>query len=188
MKTITKIVFFSILAVTLLTSCPPDEEIPNEYESCCGTEPVEFSVQGTTARVYVPNVFTPNGDGINDQFFPFSNGQITTINYMVIQKIEDDLSTTLLYQVADIDANDLYNYAWDGVDMQGNKHKGGFDYTISFTTTDSLSFAVQGKGCSMSCEGQTTTAIPKEGCFYPSQSDDGRLNILIPSGEYEFCF
>ena len=188
MKNLFSLRFFSFLVFLFLMACTRDKEMPGVYDSCCGSEPVEFSPQGTTARVYVPNVFTPNADGINDLFYPLSNGGILTINYVVISKQEEGGSTTLLYQVENIDANDPYNYSWDGEDLEGNKYKGGFDYQISFYTTDGLAFAVQGKGCSVDCEGEIPTDNPRQGCFYPAQADDGTVNLNLPTGEYENCF
>ena len=188
MKNYYKLSCFGLFIAVFLMACNPDKEMPGVYDSCCGSEPVEFSPQGTTARVYVPNVFTPNGDNVNDYFFPFSNGEILIINYMVITKKEEDGSTTVLYQRENIDPNDINNYWW-GTDIEGIRYKGGFDYQISFYTTDSLAFAVQGKGCSVICEGESPVDNPREGCFYPAQNNgDGTFNLNLPTGEHENCF
>ena len=56
---------FSVLLL-LVSFGKQHEPLPsqeNPYEGCCGLEPVVFKVGA--GSVYIPNVVTPNGSGIN---------------------------------------------------------------------------------------------------------------------------
>jgi hypothetical protein len=75
------ILIFCFLAI-LFNSCEkatdePVATLPVIYQGCCGTKPVEFTFG--LSKVYIPNVFTPNGDGLNDIFFPFTNDDIVDV-------------------------------------------------------------------------------------------------------------
>ena len=65
------LILFIFLLISSAQTCAAQDApkvAAQEYESCCGTQPVEFSYE--KKRIYVPNVFTPNRDGVNDYFFP----------------------------------------------------------------------------------------------------------------------
>ena len=159
------------------------------YASCCGVEPVEFIVPDKSMYIFVPNAFTPNEDGWNDKFMPAINGEIQAINYMVIQrKIANDSIPLLVYQIRDVDAGSLAQFAWNGKDEKGNVYQGAFDYAISVTTKTGASVMVKGSGCSIVCGPEAALLKDKKGCFYPVQtSNAGHLDPLIPNKE-EDCF
>ncbi|MFN8348463.1 MAG: hypothetical protein U0X91_25900 [Spirosomataceae bacterium] len=80
-------VFYLLSAVVVLQSCSLNDyrvevTLPKEYEACCGVQPVEF--KHSNGSIYMPNVFTPNGDGINDYFYPFISGEILEIQGFTI--------------------------------------------------------------------------------------------------------
>ncbi len=58
----------------------------------------------------LPNVFTPNGDGVNDQFIPFPYRYIKDVDIKIY-----DRWGTLVFQTTDPDIH------WDGRDMTTNK-------------------------------------------------------------------
>jgi gliding motility-associated-like protein len=73
----------------------------------------------------VPNVFTPNGDGVNDYFFP-KFLYIKDIHVMVMNKWGE-----LIYE-----SKDLESKGWDG-NLEGKPATiGNYAYRIQFTTLD----------------------------------------------------
>ena len=56
---------------------PAPEEV-SIFASCCSTNAIEAQIG--TGNIYVPNVFTPNDDGINDRFMILGNSEISIIN------------------------------------------------------------------------------------------------------------
>jgi gliding motility-associated-like protein len=53
--------------------------------------------------VFVPNVFTPNGDGVNDNFIPMISGLVTDVNIVIFNRWG-----LQVYESDDI------NFSWDG--------------------------------------------------------------------------
>jgi hypothetical protein len=87
------------------------------YEDCCGTEPVEFKNGGV--YVFVPNVFTPNNDGINDYFYPIVDKNVReVVNYVILNATGD----TVIFTRQSVNFNTLINSAWDGMRI-GNRKK-----------------------------------------------------------------
>jgi large repetitive protein len=73
----------------------------------------------------VPNVFTPNGDGTNDYFFPkFLN--IEKLEFWVLNKWGE----TIFY------TNDLQANGWDGTVMGDIAMPGNYVYKLKFETVD----------------------------------------------------
>lgn len=65
----------------------------NKYDACCGAEPVEYIHKDM--EVYVPNVFTPNRDSINDLFYPLiSDNVVEVIDFVIYTGDGED---TMIY-------------------------------------------------------------------------------------------
>ena len=60
-------------------------------------------------KVYIPNVFTPNGDGSNDSFYPYTARNVKQINYMRIFNRWGEM----VYEKQAFQPNDA-NAGWDG--------------------------------------------------------------------------
>lgn len=68
-----------------------------------------FSINIRQAPIYAPNVFTPNGDGLNDYFILSGNPAFAKINAFRIYNRWGDL----VYEARDIPLSNL-NQGWDG--------------------------------------------------------------------------
>lgn len=62
-------------------------------------------------KVYLPSAFSPNGDGINDLFYPQSDHAVERVNYLRIY----DRWGGVVFERNDFTTNDP-NFGWDGTD------------------------------------------------------------------------
>ncbi|MEO0008475.1 MAG: hypothetical protein RJA20_2671, partial [Bacteroidota bacterium] len=77
-------------------------------DGCIAEDEVCYSVNGLR-RLYFPNVFSPNDDGENDIFLPFSDASVKTIRYMSVY----DRWGNLVYHNENFNPNDPAA-GWDG--------------------------------------------------------------------------
>jgi len=83
--------------------------------------------------VYVPNVFSPNGDGFNDFFTLFTDSDVQKITLMEIYTRWGDL----VFRKADFDPN-IPNLGWDGKFDGENLNPGVYVYRIEIIYGDGL--------------------------------------------------
>lgn len=177
-----------MLLLSSLQSCKTQVEggtvLPSQaYESCCGSQPVEFTLGN--AYVYLPNSFTPNGDGTNDWFMPFISGDAGEIQEFTILSAEGD---TVLFQRPTFDYSRISMYAWDGMRKDGSAYKGLFKYGMRLITKQGKLKIVEGQACCIRCGPDTKFFQNKRGCFYPVQVNaDGRLDSKLSTRE-SGCF
>jgi CHU_C Type IX secretion signal domain len=169
-----------------LSSCnaqdDPKVTIVKEYESCCGLEPVTY--KSGVMQAYFPNVFTPNGDGINDLFYPIFNDKVAQAVGFTIS----DTSNITYFDRPVFIPSDLKNYAWDGKDKQGKPYKGVFRYQISITSADGQTYYIDGKACSIVCGPDAAVFKTKDGCYYSTQATPtGTVDKSLPNKESD-CF
>ena len=169
-----------------LNSCNDKEAAPQQtdlYSSCCGAEPVEF-ISGD-AYLFVPNVFTPNGDGINDFFAPRHNDKILGFDaYSIYTPVGD----TVVYANNFYNQDDPANTSWNGNRADGTPFVGGFKYEFTVFLAGGGLYKVEGKACRIACGAEAAEFKTKPGCFYPAQIGvNGRLDPAVPSGESD-CF
>ena len=92
-----------------------------------------LNIENCGCTLYVPNSFTPNGDGLNDVFFPVSNCLLNQYNLVISAR---DNSTVY--------ATDNIKQAWDGSFMGNRLPIGVYAYTISYETQYGVSGFQQG--------------------------------------------
>ncbi len=144
---------------TIVSSFPIDTFIwsPAENLSCydcknprvIGIEPTDYTltitdINGCTAtaevfvdidrnrNVYVPNVFSPNGDGINDKFQVFTGIGVERINYLRVY----DRWGELVYDEKDLPPSPDGALGWDGIFRGNVMNPGVFIYAVEVRFID----------------------------------------------------
>ncbi|MEM9050731.1 MAG: gliding motility-associated C-terminal domain-containing protein [Bacteroidota bacterium] len=64
---------------------------------------VEFILEDCSCQIYIPNSFTPNGDGLNDLFNPFINCELNDYRMVIFNRWGNEVFAT-----------DTYDRGWDG--------------------------------------------------------------------------
>lgn len=91
-------------------------EVAVEIEECLFSEIFVLETEDCSAAVYLPNAFSPNGDGINDLFFPQGK------NYVPVSLSVYDRWGGLVY------FSEGENVSWDGADVPTGTFVFVFEY------------------------------------------------------------
>jgi gliding motility-associated-like protein len=90
-----------------------------DANGCSGFDEVVVELE-RNRNVFVPNVFTPNGDDQNDFFQPFTGLGVVKVNYMRVF----DRWGALMFQLQNLPAGQDANVGWDGT-FNGKKVDSG---------------------------------------------------------------
>lgn len=183
------LLLFLLFSLTLFSYCDSDDAQPecepaSPYENCCGTAPLEV-VLGT-GEMFVPNIFTPNGDGVNDFWLPYTNNGITFIKSLIVK---DELGQEI-FQKFDLMAGAALNIGdgWDGTDGQGNILNGLFGFEITISNIDNQEATFTGKICCINCQEGNVNSENIDNCGFGSQHNgEGNLDLNIQNNEAD-CF
>ena len=172
--------FLIIACTTLFLSCKKDGNA-NVLDGCCDTPAINTAVGN--GHVYVPNVFTPNGDGINDRLVIYGDEHIKLV---LSFRINDKEGTTIL--LLENIPLDNFIYAWDGT--VHNQYKNGvYSIVMQVEALDGTIATLQGKVCNYRClDMGEEDPISGAGCQFPVQGEEGVYNPAIPSFESSGCF
>jgi len=77
-------------------------------KGCTATDSITVGVKCEKSQVFIPNTFTPNGDGLNDKFYPSGKG-ISIVKRISVY----DRWGELLFERHDVPIDDA-TYGWDG--------------------------------------------------------------------------
>jgi gliding motility-associated-like protein len=101
------------------------EIINNEGEKDLATLFIKVTGNPDDFFLMMPNVFTPNGDGINDNYFPkFIN--IQSIELWILNKWGESIFYT----------DSIESQGWDGRIGDAEAQAGNYVYRLNYTTTD----------------------------------------------------
>jgi gliding motility-associated-like protein len=75
---------------------------------CTASDDLTITVKCDDAMLYVPNTFTPNGDGNNDYFYPTGYGIRTITRFTVYNRWGQ-----VMYEMKNFQPNEI-SYGWDG--------------------------------------------------------------------------
>ncbi len=173
-----------LLAVISLISCNKDESIENNkniYEGCCSDSPVVFQVGA--GKIYVPNMITPNWDGINDVFLPYGNSGISIILNLEIK----DRNGSLIFNNDTVIPNNT-SFAWLPKLSNGEVYKGLFNYEMEVIDTNGITKIIIGTSCCFACDTNSTVIDDISKCCFPCQTNyNGEFDKSLDNFEYN-CF
>ena len=177
-----------ILALTsflfVFSNCGNSDETPPEEMlseiSCCEIPHLQACVGG--AKFFVPNVFTPNGDGVNDIFYP-----ITSIDGTGIQEFNSfrvlNLDDELIHSSMNYPSPFPIEAGWDGTQADGTIMDGIYKYTIEATNIADETFSFTGHVCCRSAFPRPCGDFEKH-CAYPVQNfGNGVFDPNFPTTE-----
>jgi gliding motility-associated-like protein len=91
----------------------------------------------TERTVYIPNAFTPNGDGLNDKFMPYVSGDFVNADFQM--RIFDRWGLKLLF-TGDV------NQGWNGIYKGDLCERDVYVYSVIFTSKEDGSVLAKFKG------------------------------------------
>ena len=91
-------------------------------------------------QVYIPNIFTPNEDGINDIFQVFTGNGITGINYIKVF----DRWGGLVYERNDVMPSTVGTEGWDGTRKNVDMPPGVYVYMVEVSFADEVDILYSG--------------------------------------------
>lgn len=136
-----------------------------KYAACCGVEPVEFTHRDMD--IFIPNVFTPNQDTINDLFFPFLNGNVVEV---IDFKILTDVGDTVLFYRSTLVYTLLHEYGWSGNREDGQPYIGPFRYYLKIVNRQGDTAEINGRACRLDCDDEAELVKNKTDCYFGDQS------------------
>jgi CHU_C Type IX secretion signal domain len=171
-----------LTALSILSFVSPSEVDGDPYTACCGAEPVTLKVG--QQKVFIPNVFTPNGDCINDIFLPFFEGSDISIKNFVIKNNNGD-EVWSSEKTIPIDGRIF----WHGKVSKDSTYAGLFHYEITFKVSDKQEISTKGSACSLVCKPNVAMEITnKNKCFFPFQYTKDSLILEFPREVEIDCF
>jgi gliding motility-associated-like protein len=94
---------------------------------CTSTDVITITVGCENSQVFIPNSFTPNGDGVNDRFFVQAKGISKVTKFLIFGRWGQ-----LVYERYNIDANDAAA-GWDGQYKDVMMPPGVYYYVVDAT-------------------------------------------------------
>ena len=159
--------------------------ISDPLASCCDLAGLEETVGGR--GIYIPNVFTPNLDGINDLFTVHTyldgpndpdNVGVKQIVSLIVKSSDDQI----LFQGYNFLPNNPV-FGWNGTNMDGQIVEGVFNYEVELEDFSGNLYNFTGSVCSRT--GFPLPCIDNEtGCMYSIQhSGVGDFDPFLPTQE-----
>jgi hypothetical protein len=151
-----KLAYFTLFSVLFSLACGKEN-----VHKCCAVAPI-FETIGA-GKLFIPNIFTPNADGVNDVFMPdgSSIGQLSiTIKSGSTVTFETTKGFTEFWKA-------------DGVAV------GKYNFTYSATSTDGIVKTGSGEVCVVRDE-QIKNCTS---CAFSTQFDGISFDANLPSGE-----
>lgn len=105
---------------------------------CKSSDTVKVNLVCDKGKVFIPNTFSPNGDGNNDIFYPRGMGVKKVIYFRVYNRFGQ-----VVYERRDFQLNDS-SVGWDGTFKGEKLNPGGFVYVTSMICDNDKVFELSG--------------------------------------------
>ena len=182
-------ILFIISAFTFFATSV-DDNVPNiqttaiNIESCCDFEPINTDLG--TGKIYIPTVFTPDENGVNDYFQPSVDSNILRIDtFIVMSSVTGDIVFEQ-FNLEEITPE----FGFDG-NVAGSTIATQYSYVITATSKDSITERFTGVVCCLPCTFPINASSPDSigNCAFPVQfnSNEGYDENIDP-GEVLDCF
>lgn len=150
-----RIPFYLLITLTSLLAC---HDTITTIKGCC-EQPAVYVTFGT-GKIYVPNVFTPNGDGINDKLV-ISGDSVLQIRHLIIRNSDG----IIVYHNRNIPVNNWVS-TWDGTSVN-NIERGLYSYEMEVEAVDRTLKVIKGSVCNCPCDQEADKDIaPIPGCQF----------------------
>ena len=101
-------------------------------------EPVIRTFSVLANEAFLPTLFTPNGDGLNERFIIRGGGGVTSIKFSIL-----DRESNVVYESGDWD--ELSQNGWDGTSGGKKQPAGTYVWVVRGTAQSGIPFTINGK-------------------------------------------
>ena len=105
---------------------------------CVASDNINITVTKAAGELFIPNTFSPNGDGVNDVFYPRSAVLVRIISMKIINR-----SGSIVYDRSGFNSNDITT-GWDGNSRGVKMSSDVYLYIITFADADNKTRTIQG--------------------------------------------
>ena len=176
--------FYLLTAVLCIAqSCKDDDDngpggnqMDTFTTTCCEIPHLEGCIGG--AEFYLPNAFTPNGDGINDIFYVLGGIGIKEVASFKIF----DGAGNIVFEDFNFQANDPAN-GWDGRLTDGTITDGVYSYTIVVINLTDETSEFEGSVCCRSSFPMPCVDHEQHCAYAIQHNGNGRFDPALPNPE-----
>ena len=138
-----------VLVCLLFFACKNEDDLPDPLESCCDIPPM--IILDDESRVFIPNAFSPNGDGPNDELRIFGQFTDSISPFKIVNITIADINGQLIHeQAVDMEFGIPVSgiKVWDGSNADGQILEGVYNFEVNVEFTNGNSFSHPGRVCS----------------------------------------
>lgn len=105
---------------------------------CLAREEVKVTVVCNNGNIFVPNTFSPNGDGVNDMFYPRGKGVYTIKSFRIFNRWGE-----MVFEKTNFQANDA-SAGWDGNYKGAKQPSDAYVYSLEIMCDNSTTVPAKG--------------------------------------------